>query len=257
MDQLPPPPPVEGRLKRLAKKVAYPYGKQTSPPALLRSRLRPGETEFTQARGWEKVASSELEILMLVTDQRIIWTYTRTKDVVLDIEFAHVVAFLGSEGEGGLIIEADEPRYEELATGQTTLARFRLRDRATAVAIVRFVEERVPVAARDLIPDVEGTGRHESYSSYLAGGGTAAWTPVAREKAVTLGDDEARLLSGLLFEFWQRNQPPRNPQTTRSSTPSKACAFGSSMETPTRSTTRRSPSRSGSERMKRGSCSVF
>jgi hypothetical protein len=163
MTELPPPPPVEGRFKKLAKKVVYPYGKKTPLSTSLRSRLRPGETEVALAKGYEKVPWVEVEMLMLVTDQRILWTYVAVPSQVLDLSFQDVVAFLGSEREGTMIVEAWEPRYREMLGGQTKLARFRFTDRLWEGEVVRIVERRIPAEARDLIPDTDGTGRHPRY----------------------------------------------------------------------------------------------
>lgn len=103
---------------------------------------------------------------MLVSDQRVLWTYAKGhKDLILDIPFRDVVAFLGSEGEGGFVLEAAEKRYGDVAAGETTLALFRLKDLGSAVEIVRFIGARIPTTASELIPDVEGTGRHRSHSS--------------------------------------------------------------------------------------------
>lgn len=97
----------------------------------LRSKLWAGETEFAQSMGWERVGSREAEMVMLVTDQRVLWTHMGgPNDVALDIAFKDVVAFLGSEREGGLILEANEPRYAETSEGQTTIALFRLKGTA-------------------------------------------------------------------------------------------------------------------------------
>ena len=99
---------------------------------------------------------------MLVSDQRVLWTYAKgPKDLALDISFKDAVAFLGSEGEGGFILEAAEARYDGIGAGQTTLALFRLEDLGSAVEIVRLVERSIPPVARNLIPDMDGTGRHE------------------------------------------------------------------------------------------------
>jgi hypothetical protein len=148
MTELLPPPPPDTRA------------------AFLRSRLDSGEVEVAQASGWEKIAMDEVDIVMLVTDRRVLWTYTKgPEDLVVDVAFEDVVAFLGSEGEGGFILEADERRYEDIAAGQTTIALFRLRDPASAAEIVRLIEGSIPAAARNLIPDTEGTGRHDPYPS--------------------------------------------------------------------------------------------
>lgn len=138
--------------------------------ALLRSKLGSGEAEFKQTAGWERIPTGEAEIVMLVTDQRVLWTYVKDvkgiKDIVLDISFKDAVAYLGSEGEGGFVLEAKEPRYRDVGGEETTIALFRLADLGSAVEIVRFIEQSIPPEARNLIPDMEGTGKHESYPSF-------------------------------------------------------------------------------------------
>src|SRR5262245_44280109 len=163
MTEIPPPPPVDGRFTRLAKKVVYPYGKKTPLRTSLRSRFRPGETEVALAEGYEKVPWVEVEILMLVTDQRILWTYVPVPSQVLDLSFEDVVAFFGSEQEGTMIVEAWESRHREVLGGQTKLARFRFTDRLREGEVVRIVQRRIPAEARDLMPDTDGAGRHPRY----------------------------------------------------------------------------------------------
>ncbi len=102
-------------------------------------------------------------MLMLVTDQRMLWTYVAVPSQVLDLSFEDVVAFLGSEQEGIMIVEAWEPRFRDILGGQTKLARFRFTDRFWEGEVVRIVERRIPAEARGLIPDTDGTGRHPLY----------------------------------------------------------------------------------------------
>jgi hypothetical protein len=131
--------------------------------ALLRSRVGSGETEFTLAAGREWVGQGEVEMVMLVTDRRVLWSYVQggPKDLVLDIAFKDVVAFLGSEGEG-MILEAAEGRCADGFGGQTTMARFRLKGLSSAIEVVRFVEAHIPSSARERFPDMEGTNTHVS-----------------------------------------------------------------------------------------------
>ena len=138
------------------------------------------ETEFAQIGGWERRDRREAEIVMVVTDQRVLWSYVQgPKDLVLDIAFKDVVAFLGNESKGGLVLEANESRYGELGLSQTTLAVFRLEGHSSAVEIVRYVEAHIPAAARDLIPDMAGSGIHERHSSHLRpdSGAIISWSP--------------------------------------------------------------------------------
>jgi hypothetical protein len=146
---------------------------------LLRSWIGLLETEFAQIGGWERRDRGEAEIVMVVTDQRVLWSYVQgPKDLVLDIAFKDVVAFLGSEGEAGLVLEADASRYAEFL-GQTTLTVFRLEGNSSAVEIVRYVEAHIPAAARDRIPDVTGSGVHERHGSLVRpdSRATISWTP--------------------------------------------------------------------------------
>lgn len=94
-------------------------------------------------------------MLMLVTDQRILWTYVAVPSQILDLSFEDVVAFRGSEQEGTMIVEAWEPRDREIPGGGTKLARFRFTDRLWEGEVVRIVERRIPAQARDLIPDTD------------------------------------------------------------------------------------------------------
>jgi hypothetical protein len=147
---------------------------------LLRSYIGLLETEFAQIGGWERGDRGEAEIVMVVTDQRVLWSYVQgPKDLVLDIAFKDVFAFLGSEGEGGLVLKANESRYAELGLSQTTLAVFQLEGHSSAVEVVRYVEAHIPAAARGLIPDVTGSGIHERHSSLVRpdSGATISWTP--------------------------------------------------------------------------------
>jgi hypothetical protein len=146
---------------------------------LLRSYIGLLETEFAQIGGWERGDRGEAEIVMVVTDQRVLWSYVQgPKDLVLDIAFKDVFAFLGSEGEGGLVLKANESRYAELGLSQT-LAVFQLEGHSSAVEVVRHVEAHIPAAARGLIPDVTGSGIHARHSSLVRpdSGATISWTP--------------------------------------------------------------------------------
>ena len=127
--------------------------------ASLRAKLDPTETEFTSTTGWEAIPGgrNEAQMVMIVTDRRVLWTYLKgPSDIVLDMLYSDAIAFIGSENEGGFILEGmTEPGHP------TVLGRFRFEDRAAAVEIVRYVERSIPREARNLIPDFEGTGHHD------------------------------------------------------------------------------------------------
>ena len=131
--------------------------KQEARLSFLRSKLRSGETEFTQSMGWERVGSRDAAVAILVTDQRVMWTDMKgPDDLALDIQFMDVVAFRGGAGEGALILEAHEGRYVEVSGRQTTIA-YLLLKRPSDLEIVPFVEAHIPPAARERLPDAWGT----------------------------------------------------------------------------------------------------
>jgi hypothetical protein len=135
--------------------------------SLLRSNLTADEAEHAEVRCIELLRTGPLaaKVVLLVTDQRLIWTYEDAPpDVVVDLWFKEVVACLGADTEKGLIMEAAEPRYFGISEGTTTVAHFRFKDDASAARVIRLVEQRVPPAALDVVPDLEGTGDRQSLS---------------------------------------------------------------------------------------------
>ena len=116
---------------------------------------------------------------MLVTDRGVLLTYPKAPaDIVLKLLFSDAVAYLGSEGEEGFIFEADDV---EPKLGHTTIALFRLDDRASAIEILRFIERSIPPAARNLMPN-------------LGSNGSARTLPVGMRKTSTAWNYDRRAL---------------------------------------------------------------
>jgi hypothetical protein len=98
------------------------------------------ESVALTTRAWENTPQGEADIVMALTSRRVLWTYLHGPgDMVMDIAFDDVIAYLGSEDR--MILEANEPRYARLFGGESTLARFRLDPSASRVDVVRYVQE--------------------------------------------------------------------------------------------------------------------
>lgn len=147
--------------------VSHPSPRVDARLGSLHGQIGPGENFATQTLGWEMTPRGEAEIALIITDQRLMWTYLKgPSDLALDIWFKHVVAWVGSDTEGGFILEYDNPDEAVISGGQTGIGRFRLQNLGTPAEIVRLVEQFIPEDARTLIPDFEGTGHHERYPEF-------------------------------------------------------------------------------------------
>jgi hypothetical protein len=130
----------------------------------LDGRIEQGERIGARTIGREMLPKGEANIALVLTDRRMMWTYLEGPgDLALDIWFKDVVAWVGSETEGGIILEYDEKPDSGEETG---IGRFRLSKIGNPAEIVSVVEQLIPEDARTLIPDFEGTGHHDRYPEF-------------------------------------------------------------------------------------------
>ncbi len=134
----------------------------------LQGRIEEGERIGTRAMGWEKTPKGEAVIALIITDHRLMWTYLEgPSDLALDIWFKDVVAWVGSEADGGIILEYDSTDEAVISGGRLTgIGRFRLGNQGNPAEIVSLVERLIPQNARTLVPDLEGTGHHDRYPEF-------------------------------------------------------------------------------------------
>ncbi len=134
----------------------------------LQGRIGEGENIGTRAMGWEMTPKGEAVIALVITDHRLMWTYLEgPSDLALDIWFKDVVAWLGSEPDGGFILEYDNPDEAVISGGGLTgIGRFRLGSQGNPAEIVSLVERLIPQDATTVIPDFEGSGHHQRYPEF-------------------------------------------------------------------------------------------
>ncbi|MGH2572736.1 MAG: hypothetical protein ACRDGU_04520, partial [Actinomycetota bacterium] len=143
--------------------------------AALRKTLQERGEEFVGVtRALEHLGEHAAPLLMVVSDERLIWVYDSPRsDAVVDLRFDDVVAAVEVPGTGEgdervhLVVEADNPDYDDTADS-TTLFDFELIG-PIARQFATHIGQRIPQEALDRQPDVAGKGTHRGLGRRRAG----------------------------------------------------------------------------------------
>jgi hypothetical protein len=128
----------------------------------LRSAVAPNESIVSQTIGHELLGGgTEAESWILVSDRRLMWTYARGPQMVLEISYTTVLGIAVEPSARRITLEYDNDEGRGLFE-KAGLAVLRLGEHGQPGDLLRYIYLQVPEAARDHWPDFEGSGRRES-----------------------------------------------------------------------------------------------
>jgi hypothetical protein len=166
----------------------------------MRKLTQPDEEVFALTKA-EKSDNLPVRVLMVVTNRRIIWAYEGNPAGFRDLWFDDIVALaLGGvpsldEADRPLIIEVDDPRYDDLSgEGRTITAGFRFLS-PSAQRMLNHVYDQAPEASRGRQPDVEGIGVHRGLGR--------------RRRSISVGSP---IFSNVLRDLFERGEWTPSPK---------------------------------------------